>query len=368
MRATPLAVCLLILFTASGCPVWRQPSVEVPAESSPPRDAPSMSGEPLRDLVARTLSDNLRGRRLDTETNAAWQILHGLLAYGDELIVQTPEGPRNAKPLLLSGEPVRGFQLRPADTFSGRVGLRGGLQPNSKIGQGHRDQWLAIFAQSGVTLETEIIAAGERHTIADWVRQAEFDVPRNLESEYSWTLIALSSLHPTDHQWEARDGEVYATEDLLAAELAQEIPTSACGGTHRLVGIAMAVQRRRDEGKALDGLWAEAESRLSEWVERARRFQNPDGSFSSAYLERPGWSRDLSHSLATSGHVLEFLAFAAPRETLAEAWLERGVRQLCETLETCRKVDLECGTLYHALHGLQTYQERRWGDISASAW
>lgn len=233
------------------------------------------------------------------------------------------------------------------------------MEPSTKIGQGHRDQWLAIFAQCGLPLETEIHRDGHSFTIADWLRQAEHDLPRNLELEFSWSLIPLTTYHDTEHRWTARDGVEYSTDQLLDSELRQSIPTSVCGGTHRLIGIAMALDKRRAEGKPIAGVWADADARLKEAVELARENQNPDGSYSVAYIHRPGWTRDLGETLGTTGHVLEFLAFAAPDHTLQQPWVERSVRRLCQVLEECADVDLECGVLYHALHGLQEFQSRQ---------
>ena len=125
-----------------------------------------------------------------------------------------------------------------------------------------------------------------------------------------------------------------------------------------MIGIAMSLNKRREEAKPIIGVWAKAQLKLAESVASAEANQNPDGSYSVAYLHRPGWTRDLGESLGTTGHVLEFLAFAAPDETLRQPWVRRSVRRLCQILAECEDVDLECGVLYHALHGLSEYQRR----------
>lgn len=73
---------------------------------------------------------------------------------------------------------------------------------------------------------------------------------------------------------------------------------------------------------------------------------------------RPGWARDLSEQLGTTGHVLEFVAFADDDSTLRAPWVKRSAHRICDLLEQCREVDLECGVLYHAIHGLQEYRSR----------
>ncbi len=329
-------------------------------KSGVPLDDRNTPSEPLADLVSRTLKQNLSQRTLSSSTHGAWQVLHGILAYGAEFEIQTPTGPQAALAYLLSGQAVAGFEVEQGDKFGTekRVGLRMAMQPSTKIGQGHRDQWLAVIAQSGLPLDTPIKGKTHTFTLEDWMRQAEFDVPRNLEREFSWSLIALTSYRKTNHRWMGRDGSQYSTESLLGSELEQSLPDSVCGGTHRLIGLAMSLNQRRKEQQPITGVWANADTLIAAAIQLAKQNQNPDGSYSVAYLHRPGWTRDMGETLGSTGHVLEFLAIAAPTQILSQAWVERTVRRLCDVLNQCSDVDLECGALYHALHGLSEYQKR----------
>lgn len=356
MRVTPHLIVAALLPLLVGCPFAGDPADPAPL-------APE-SSRPLGTLVDETLEENRRFRRLSSELHGGWQILHGVLAYGELLKIDTPLGTRSAVDYLLAGGRVAGFEPLPGDLLGDppRRGLRMELQPTTKVGQGHRDQWLAVLAQAGLERDAVITAGGHEFTMIDWVRQVEHDIPRNFEAEFSWTLIGLLAYRPTDHRWVARDGNVYDIELLVASELSKSLPASPCGGTHRLIGMAMALEQRRAEDAPVTGPWAEAETVIGDSIEMAKRNQNPDGSFSVDYHHRTGWTRDLGETLGTTGHVLEFLALAAPDETLREPWVERSVRRLCEVLEQCRDVDLECGVLYHALHGLREYRRRIGGS------
>ena len=329
-------------------------------DSAASSDNRNTAAEPLAEMVSRTLKQNLSQRELASSTHGAWQVLHGILAYGSDFELQTPTGPQPALAYLLSGQTVGGFEAEQGDEFGTekRPGLRMAMQPSTKIGQGHRDQWLAVIAQSGLPLDTPIKGKTHTFTLEDWMRQAEFDVPRNLEREFSWSLIALTSYRKTNHRWMGRDGSQYSTESLLGSELEQSLPNSVCGGTHRLIGMAMALNQRREEGQPITGVWADADMLIQGAIQLAKQNQNPDGSYSVAYLHRPGWTRDMGETLGSTGHVLEFLAIAAPTQTLSQPWVERSVRRLCNVLDQCSDVDLECGVLYHALHGLSEYQKR----------
>lgn len=352
-------VVLTFAILLAGCPL-SQPAVQPKAE----REA---SAENLNDLVASTLEKNLASRQLSSETHGAWQVMHGILAYGDRFQIETDSQPQSALEYLLAGKPLAGFEPVRGDIFSAdtdsspnraRLGMRVEMQPGTKVGQGHRDQWLAVVSQCDLPLETPIHIGDHVFTIDDWLKQTEYDLPRNLELEFSWSLIALAVYRQSDYRWTARDGIDYSVEELIDAELSQDIASSVCGGTHRLIGVAMALEKRREEGGPIDGVWREAEATIEAAIELAKQNQNADGSYSTSYLHRSGWSRDLGESLGTTGHVLELLAIAAPDEVLAEPWVERTVRRVCTILDQCQDVDLECGVLYHALHGLDEYLSR----------
>jgi hypothetical protein len=333
-----------------------QASITNPQPSEPsPR-------ETIRREVAEVLRLNREHRKISSEVNAAWQVMHGVLAYGKDFVIQTAEGPKPAVEYALGGGTIKGFLIRGGDRFDiGDRSVRGvvaDLDPGAKIGQGHRDQWVAYMARSGLVDSDTVMSPEGELTVEGWIRQAEWDVPLNFEAEYSWTLTALVTHRPTTHRWTARDGQQYSIESLLASEIRQLSPSSACGGSHRLCAIANALNRHRAAGLPVTGVWADAEQIVDLAIEQAHDFRNADGSFSSHYFDRPGWSPDLVASLGTTGHVFEFLAVAGSDELLNEPWVRHGAEYLCKVLRETAHIDLECGALYHALSGLSIYEER----------
>jgi len=316
--------------------------------------------EVLLNRIGRCLADEKRRRGLSTMVNGAWQIFHGILAYGERFPIDTPSGRRPALEYFRRGGTCDGFQPTLGDPLAsdGRYGMKVALEPTTKVGQGHRDQWLAVVAQAGVPIDAKWKVGDHEFVIEDWLRQAELDVPLNYETEFSWTLIPLSFYRGTEHRFTGRDGDTYSTELLLESEVSRDLSASVCGGTHRLIGIAYALRNRIAEGKPLSGPWNDAASHLKAAIELTRVNQNPDGSYSTSYMHRTGWCNDLGEMLGTTGHVLEFLAIAADQTTLRSEWVRRSATKLCDILEWCRNVDLECGVLYHALHGLAEYERR----------
>src|SRR5690606_32340774 len=161
-------------------------------EPLPVGKTPLPSEAELPQVLARGLNEELEFRRLDVRRHAAWQVLHGVLAYGDRFPLVVADGEQPALAYLLGGGSLEGWQFVPGETIDGqRRGLRAVLQAGSKRGQGHHDQWLAILSQCNLPPSQTIRIDGQDFTMADLVWQVQRDVHRNFEQEYSWTLIGL---------------------------------------------------------------------------------------------------------------------------------------------------------------------------------
>ena len=141
------------------------------------------------------------------------------------------------------------------------------------------------------------------------------------------------------------------------------ILSGACGGTHRLIGLSIALNNylARNPGAELTGGWEAARRRIDWAVDQAKATQSPKGAFSIAFFFRPANSTNIDEHLAATGHILEFLAFALPKKQLEAPWIQKAVVYLCGVLERTRHLDLECGALYHAAHGLVLYREKVFG-------
>ena len=349
LKRGSILVWLLMLFPGCGAGDQLQPEVTVEVGTE-------ISSAQLKQQLDEVLDFTYSERFLDTENHAAWQILHGALTYQRDFLVRYKEEMTSAVDFVLGGGHIKGW------TFErGKHGPRALLEEGTKTGQGHADQWFAVMAQSELAGDQPIEIHGELFSMSDWVAQVQFDLPRNVLQEYSWTLIGLTSYLPTSAHWTASDGKSWSIERLMAIELDQDINSSACGGTHRLIGLSMALNQHLAQGGELKGVWQQADEKIKEAMDLARRYQNSDGGFSSRYFNRPGISSDLANSLGTTGHVLEFLAISMTAEQLNERWMQRAVIYLCDLFRKTEAYDLECGALYHAAHGLALYRQRVFG-------
>jgi len=352
-RTVTAAITLLLLFSGCGNETVR-----------PDSDEPKLSSvDEVRGQLDKALESTFQ-RRLNLRHHAAWQILHGALAFQREFLVEKEPGGETVSAVnhLLNGGRMKGWTTEPGTLQeNGRRGLRAVLEAGSKAGQGHADQWLAVLAQCNLEPEQPIVVDGDIYTMSDYLNQVQWDVARNVDREYSWTLIGLTAYLPVDATWTAADGRVWNIERLVQIELDQELASSACGGSHRLIGLAMALNRHLAQGGELKGAWQQADARIQQAIEDAHRFQNADGSFSTNYFARPGNSPDLAQNLGTTGHTLEFLTLAMTNEQLNQPWVQRAVSNLCELFRSTQNIPLECGKLYHAAHGLVLYRQRVFG-------
>jgi len=362
-----VAVAAIVLPSVTSCRPSNTQGPGPSAVSVALPDAKLPEGEPLRKLLDEALEITCQQRLLTLKDHAAWQIVHGALAFGRDFPVEDPSGKMvSSLGHVLAGGKMNGWEMEPGIEFGTppRRGLRAVTAPGSLTGQGHADQWLGYLADCGLQLDEKITWAGTEYTIGDIVAQVEHDVPYNPIQEYSWTLMGLTAFRPTDHEWTAGDGKQWNIERLLEIEVNHDLGQSACGGTHRMAGIVMALNRHVGSGGKLEGAWKAADEKVRKSIATAKAYQNPDGSFSSNWFQRPGSSPDFKESLGTTGHQLEFIILSVSDEELHEPWIRRAVVYVCNLLKRTSKVDLECGALYHAAHGLVVYRRRLYGERS----
>jgi hypothetical protein len=349
--AIPLVACIFI-----GC---------LPNDSSLRNDLKNAPGnavanDKLQNLVESTIESNLRNRILRADRNAAWQVIHGAVAFGADLPLEVDGQVVPALDYLFAGGELPGWELRLGDVLptTKRVGIRTTVQEGSFTGQGHVDQFLGYLSQVAIPLSTPLTLHGKEYRLEDLARQAQRDIGQNPYKEYSWTLIAMCNYFPNETQWEGTDGNTWSLESFVAFEAEQDLGSSACGGMHRLMGLAHAVRCREKNGARMEGGWLKAKQVVQASIDKAKRFQNSDGSFSTRYTVRPGNSADLSTCISATGHTLEFLAYSLNNDELREPWVELGVSKLCQMLESVKDDDLECGGIYHALAGLKLYARK----------
>lgn len=322
------------------------------------REMPAVSASQLPDMdelkarIERVL-DDYYSRPLNTRDNDSWEVMHSIIAYGvkSEVAVGGPQGERrNAIGWLCYNLPLRGPRM---------LTIRNDL-PYAVRGvsvQGHYGQFLAILAQSRLSRTYPLLIDGRKFTIEDLIESEKRTCTSG--EELTFKLIALAHYLPTDAQWVCERGQKWDIPRLIREEIRQPITHSAaCGGTHRLMGLAYAVRRREQQGKPIDGDFALARDYLQQYFEWTFSLQNPDGSFSTAWLARRENRPDIDRKIQCTGHITEWLVYALPKHELHNPQVIAAVNFLATSLEQGRDRDWKIGPLGHALHALAIYKER----------
>lgn len=358
LRSFSSASAFLVSITIFGCAPQPFASMRIDADTS--TESQEDSTKQLGNRIDKVLATAKEGRLLSTQRNAAWQIMHAVICFGTELKIQTPDrGVVSALDYMFNEGMVNGFELMPGDALpSGGTGLQARLEPGSYEGQGHVDQWIAILAMADIPANTPIRCGDEIFSVEDLARQAQYDVPYNVLDEFSWTLIALTHYFPQESTWTAAEDLELDWEILVEQEIAQDIDYSPCGGTHRLAGLVRALSAKERLGLPDSDVWAEAQAIVNDNFETVKTYRASDGRLSSLYFTGAGKVADLAGELASSGHLFEFVSLAADDDQIQEPWIAEAANHLCELIERTESLDLDCGALYHALHGLKLYRER----------
>jgi hypothetical protein len=332
----------------------RETPPELPSQAAAAADPLPLAPASLKQRIDAAL-DNVRRRDLLT-THAFWTVFHGILGLGPDVTILNPETGQRTRALdyICQGGMVRGMEFIPMGDGVDVLTMAG-----SGVGQGHQDQFIAELAQWGMPLDRKFVIGGKEYTYGDFVRHSKARTRITAKQELSWAVLVLGEYFGTDLRWTNAAGETLTLEDVVRYELNEPMDTAACGGTHRLFDLTWVYHRHltRDGGKTA-GVWKDVAERLEHYKKQARKFQNPDGAFSSKYVNGPGSSEDMQLRINTTGHVLEWLALALTDRELEEPWVQEAANALALMILRLRFDSIDGGALYHAVHGLQIYRTR----------
>ena len=318
-------------------------------------DEPSMSPE-LRDLqqrVRRCLAHYYFRRPKNAQQHSPWCIMHGIVGFGVDATVLADHRRMNAISWLCTNQRCQGVQLM-YPSPNAELGLRSG--PGY---QGHDGQLLCVLAMARVAADYPLRVGKTQRTVADLV-QLEQQSCRP-QSELSFKLVGLAHYVDTPTTWSSTDGQQWDLERMVREELAQPINGVACGGTHRLMGLSYAVQKRRQEERPITGQWWRAEKFLTDYHTYTLQLQNADGSFSTSWFRGRGNSGGAPRKLNTTGHILEWLVYSLPRDRLTDPSIIRAVSFLTDMMWSNRNQQWKIGPEGHAIRALALYDEYVFG-------
>lgn len=317
-------------------------------EGAPVVDRPAESPE-----MARLRADIDRCLRRysvlyeNSATRSPWGMMHAFLPWGVDAQVIVGNQKVNSIGYLCWNGACRKQKL--FYQKNGEMGLFVG--PGV---QGHAGQFLAMLAQNRIDRDYEIRIDDYRYTIRDLIEyEKRTCVPK---SELTFKLIAFSHYLDAGDTWNTPRHGRWNLERVLAEELAQPVVGSACGGTHRLMGITYAMRAREAQDQPMNGHFARAVTFIDDFQQYAMALQNPDGSFSTDWFERRANAPDFDRKVQVTGHILEWLVYSLPQDRLTDPKVVRSVRFVVDALNTNPDYEFEVGPKGHALRSLVLYQ------------
>ncbi len=305
----------------------------------------------LQQPILKTLrSFHAQTEKADSRSN--WGMMHAIMVFGTDTRIIARRRNYSAIAWMAGNNVCRGNRLMTTERGEIKVRQGTGLQ-------GHQAQWLATLSLAGVPANYPLYANNQRFTIEDLVQVEAAACEEG--TEITFTLIGLAHYLDTNATWAGVRGEPWDFERLIAAELDQPVVGAACGGTHRLMGFAHALRKRRLEGQPITGQWNRAEKFLDDFVEYSYTLQNRDGSFSTNWFESPQDNGDLSRKVQTTGHILEFLLTHLPDEELGNEHVVAAVRYLAGAMRRVEIDDAGVGYRAHVLRSLAMFHQRVYG-------
>ncbi len=330
-----------------------KPTTKAPTKPTNSERPLSASERQLKARVENCLAYYLF-RPESTVKRSPWAVMHALLPYGVEAELINGNQKVNAIGWMCYNGKCRTQKLfvPKEDGFALAVGP--GVQ-------GHEGQFLAMLAQSYVPSNFPIRVEGKNYSVRDLIQYEMAGCKE--KSELTFKLIGLSHYLPSDQVWVANDRKNWTISKIIEEELAQTIVGAACGGTHRLMGLTYAVQRREEEGLPIDGNFQRAAHFVRDFVQYSMTLQNPDGSFSTNWFESRGDDPDMDRKVQTSGHILEWLIYTLPEESMTDPRIVRGVNFLLSQIFDRRDHDWAIGPRGHSLRALALYDQKRFGAV-----
>ncbi len=278
-----------------------------------------------------------------------WGMLHSIMVYGADTRIRVGSKSYSAIAWIAGNNACRGQKLLAEDAQ--------GITARSGVGlQGHQAQMLAVFSLCNVPADYPLYAGEGKYSVRDIIKTEQLACKSG--EELTFTLIGLSHYLDTDAVWRDAEGQVWDFERLIREELAQSVVGAACGGTHRLMGFAHALRKRRAEGKPISGQWRRAEVYTKDFIAYTYRLQNRDGSFSTDWFEGREDNGNMDRKIQTTGHIVEWLLTVTPDAQLQDPRLVNAVRYLLASMYNEREHDWKIGPKGHALRSLAMYYER----------
>ena len=237
---------------------------------------------------------------------------------------------------------------------------------NAVVGEAHRDQCLATFADLNLPLNTPISLKSGDYRILDLLRESlsTFYID---EAEPAWTALAYTKYLPPNNSWTNRFGERFTFSDIAKHLTRIDLTSQSCGGTHVLEAL-IRLDNADIRFHVLDeNARKMVHSYLRIELSKIINQQHPDGSWSS------NWDSGVDNNspaapefrtqLLITGHLLQMLLELDSNLSPRGSVYLRAARWITAALNSPRAnasdVSLLCPFTHAALSAKETFKQRR---------
>ncbi|MBN2292012.1 MAG: hypothetical protein JXM70_06270 [Pirellulales bacterium] len=336
-------------------------SAEKIVEDSNPAPAPLEPLAPemksLRDHVRKTLN-HYSDQPLNTRDNTAAHILQACLAFGCDTTVRQGGS---------SGEPINGFTCLCWNYPCGGYNLLelSGKHIAARTGYGlqsNPSQFLAVLALARVPEDYPIRVDDTVRTVEDLVKSEMLSCRAG--SDLSFKLIGLSRYLSPNATWKNDLGQKWSIARIVKEELDHAQEPAPCGGTHRLLALGYAVDRRAKLNQPIEGQFLRAKNFIDQYQDYALALQNSDGSWHPQFFKHQGQGGSAIDQVNSTGHILAWLAVSLPDGKLKDDHIVRSVAFLSNQLRgrhydsLTRASARDIAARMNALYALSVYDTR----------
>ncbi len=298
-----------------------------------------------------------------------WTVFHLILGLGPKAaeLIDDKNQRINALDYVCSAQAstMRGLAFAPT-AFGVDVVTNNPLAGEMHFSQGHQDQFIAEMTQWGLSPDRTFVVPSKDHKenrtyhFKDFINHCKMraSLQQQPPQELSWAIVVIPYYYGTAASWVNEQGEKLTVEKLVQAEVRASVNEAACGGTHRLFGLAWAYHLHLRGGGRTEGVWKEVADHLQKYKEETKKLRNPDGSFSTAFYRGRENDPDLGKRINTTGHMLEWLSLAMTEEEVRQEWMQEAANALMKVIFEGQGRPVPGGGLYHAAHGLLLYYAR----------
>jgi hypothetical protein len=309
--------------------------------------------------TVRSVIDDFRPSLLCTEGNNNWELLHHIVAYGENASIMTSRGPLSAIRYLCREAQREDLSPLFAVREDGSLVPVTDAVPRQR-NQDHRNQIMAVIGQAMAeksgTAECPKGIKGQ-----EWTRMvAGVWVDYTLDEDPSWTLMSyiyyFQELPAPRQQVTERICQMLTV--LTSPD--NEVPL-ACKGTHALHALAVYLN-----SPGATFVPRELNVRVQQCLQAAAR--NFLQQHSKRYLEKsrvgPGFSTMMQRSnliLYEYGHALEWLVEYLSASELQGPVVSNVAEYLAATLENRKEFEfkgLTYGRAAHSIRALRVYLEK----------